>query len=42
MAPFAAVLVVAVALAACGKKPGKLKPADGKTTTYPRDYPTSK
>lgn len=36
-----AVLVLAVALAACGKRPGTLVPEEtGKPTTYPRTYPT--
>ena len=33
-------LVLSVGLAACGKKPGSLRPEEAdKTTTYPRTYP---
>lgn len=40
MRAFALLLALSVALAACGKKPGTLRPDDAdKTTTYPRTYP---
>jgi hypothetical protein len=36
-----AVLVVAMALASCGKKPGSLQPEEtDRAVTFPRTYPT--
>lgn len=34
-------VMLSVSLAACGKKPGTLRPDEAdKTVTYPRTYPT--
>lgn len=34
-------MMLSVTLAACGKKPGSLRPDEAeKTVTYPRTYPT--
>jgi len=41
--PLAVVLLLALALAACGKKPGTLRPSTedpSAVPTYPRTYPT--
>jgi predicted small lipoprotein YifL len=41
--PLAALLLLALALTACGKKPGTLRPSTDESSpapTYPRTYPT--